>query len=292
MKSSPFLGYYLALTGVLVLSPDALLIRLSGDDPWQINAWRGTLSGLMLLAYCYIAGGFNLTKALQPAGIPIILGVTLATAFSALGFIYGITHANVTDVLVIIAFAPLLSALLSALFLHEKVLLRTWIATLVCGIGLAILLSQTNHHSSVGGWLGAFIAALGLAVQFVLLRSRPQANLTAAIGLGNIVSGFIAIGLASTLTLHSMPQLLSILGTALLVIPLSFILFAASLRHITAAETSLIMLIESVLGSFWVWLFLGELPSLNTVLGGLLVLSTLTIYGLLTLHDHPKIQAH
>lgn len=288
MKSSSLLGYWLALAGVLILSPDALLIRLAGEDPWQINAWRGTISGLMIVVYSYVAGGYSLVEPCKASYRVGLVGVTLATAFSSLGFIYGITHSNVTDVLVIIAFAPLISALLSAVFLKEMVLLRTWIATLVCGIGLAILLGQSNSQSHWTGLVGAFVAAVGLATQFVFMRSYPNVDLTLGIGLGNIVSGIIAMGLASTLMLTSTTQVLAILGTALIVIPIPFILFALSLRFITAAETSLIMLIESVLGSLWVWAFLGELPSKSTVLGGILVLSTLMIYGFLTLKDLPK----
>ncbi|MEN9434762.1 MAG: hypothetical protein RLZZ422_2351 [Pseudomonadota bacterium] len=285
MKSSALLGYWLAFAGVLILSPDALLIRLAGDDPWQITAWRGTLSGLVIVAYCAFIGQSTLTQQLKPAGWLGLLGVTVSVACSGLGFIYGITHSNVTDVLVIIAFTPLMSALLSAIFLKEPVRLRTWIATLVCGVGLAILLGQADSQSHWTGLVGAFVAALGLAAQFVFMRSRPQADLTAAIGLGNILSGMVAMLFASTLTLTSTSSFLAILATALIIIPVPFILFAMSLRYITAAETSLIMLIESVLGSFWVWLFLGELPSQSTVLGGILVLSTLTIYSFLTLKD-------
>ncbi|WP_020560920.1 DMT family transporter [Thiofilum flexile] len=285
------MGYWLTLLGVLALSPDTLFIRLAGSDPWQISAWRGFLSGFILIGYCYAIGGRQVIRALKAAGSSVILGLIFVTVFSAFGFIYAITHANVTDVLVIVAFAPLISALLSALFLHEQVLLRTWIATAVCGIGLAILLSQPSSAEHWDGWLAAFISALGLAAQFVYMRSRPQTDLTIVVGFGNIISGCIAIGLASSLVLQSTIQLLGILGTSL-AIPISFILFAMALRHISAAETSLIMLIESILGSFWVWLFLGELPSLSTLLGGILVLGTLTIYGVLILRDLPKAPAH
>jgi len=50
--TSPLLkGYALALLGIFVLSPDALLIRLIGDDPLQISVYRGILAGSMVLIY-------------------------------------------------------------------------------------------------------------------------------------------------------------------------------------------------------------------------------------------------
>ena len=51
MQQNVFKGYLLALIGVCVLSPDALLIRLAGSDPWVIAGWRGILTGIMILIY-------------------------------------------------------------------------------------------------------------------------------------------------------------------------------------------------------------------------------------------------
>ncbi len=81
MKSSALLGYWLAFAGVLILSPDALLIRLAGDDPWQITAWRGTLSGLVIVAYCAFIGQSTLTQQLKPAGSLGLLGVTVSVGW-------------------------------------------------------------------------------------------------------------------------------------------------------------------------------------------------------------------
>ena len=276
-------GYLLALLGVFILSPDAVLVRLVGDDPLLISAWRGLISGSMVLFYNQFLDRRSLLKQLKPVGFWVI-AVVIFNALSQVGFVYGISHANASDVLVIIAFAPLVSAFLSAIFLAEKIQLRTWMATLTCGVGLAILFSQPSNNTQWLGLLAAVICALTLAAQFVVMRAFPGENLTGCVGLGNILAGTVCAFIVSDLSLSALewPPLLLM---TLVVSPMSFVLFVLSLRYISAAETSLILLLESILGSLWVWVVLSEQPSLKTILAGTLVISTLFIHSWLSLKE-------
>lgn len=283
MQQNILKGYLLAFIGVCVLSPDALLIRLAGNDPWVITAWRGILTGMMMLIYNQWLDRRSLKEQKGSAGIRYYVNMLLF-ALSSFFFTYAISHANVTDVLVIIAFTPLLSALLSAWFLHEKVLLRTWAATLVCGIGLAILLSHAGRTSESLGLLAAAGCAILMSIQLVIMRSCPDANLSSSMAFGAMLSGVVCLLISGFVVLPA-PQMLALLAIGFIVSPISFVLLVYSLRYITAAETSLIMLLESVLGSLLVWLFLGEHPSLPTALAGVLILGTLGIYSFLTLRE-------
>lgn len=284
MSQSVIKGYLLALLGVIILSPDALLIRLVGDNPLLISSWRGVIGGSMVLIYNQFLDRRNLYQQLRPVGLLWVLVAIVFNGSSQIGFVYGVSHTNASDVLVILAFAPLVSALLSAIFLGEKVKPRTWIATLICGVGLAILFSQSNSGSEWLGLLAAVICAITLGAQFVVMRAFPGENLTGCIGLGNIASGLVCMLIVADLTLEasSWPPLLIM---TLIVSPVSFVLFVLSLRYISAAETSLIVLLESILGSLWIWLVLSEQPSLKTTLAGSLVISTLMVYSWLSLRE-------
>jgi drug/metabolite transporter (DMT)-like permease len=207
----------------------------------------------MVLIYNQFLDHRSLYAQLAPVGAFWVILTSITVGVSQLGFVFGISNANVTDVLVIIAFAPLASAFLSALFLGEKVTPLTWIATLVCGIGLAILFGQSESDSSWFGLISAVICALTIAGQFVMMRGFPNENMTGCMGLGYIFSGIVCLFLATDLTLES-HQLFPMLLMVLIVSPIPFVLFILSLRYISAAETSLIMLLESILGTFWVWL--------------------------------------
>lgn len=285
MRQSVIHGYLLALTGMFILSPDALLIRLAGDEPLLISAWRGMIGGSTILLVSHFLDKRSLLQQLRPAGkgVPVLVVLNAVQQFC---FVFAISHANVTDVLVIIAFAPLASAFMSAVFLHEAVLLRTWVATLVCGIGLAILFLQSGGHSQGIGLFAALVCALTMAAQFVVIRGFPKANLAAGIGLGNMLVGVTCALLVGDV-LPDTIQWPPLLAMGLLISPIPLVLFVTSLRYISAAETSLIMLLEAVTGSLWVWYFLAEQPSMQTVLAGILVLSTLGIYSWRALKSLP-----
>lgn len=292
MPSVAIKGYLLALLGVLILSPDALLIRLAGDDPVLISAWRGTFGGCMVLLYNQLLDRRSIFEQLRTVGLPWVFAIIFLNGISQMGFVYGISHASAADVLVIIAFAPLVSAFLSAIFLGERVSLRTWVATGVCGVGLAILFGQSGSGSELPGLLSAVTCAVSMAGVFVIMRGFPNQNLTSCIGFGNIFSGIIctaAVGWTFSMqgsigSLNWLPMVVMIV----IVSPMSFVLFALSLRYISAAETSLILLLESVFGSFWIWLMLSEQPTTQTLLAGTLIISTLMIYSWLALRDNRK----
>lgn len=276
-------GYLLAIIGIIILSPDALLIRLVGDDPWLINTWRGLVGGIMVLVYARILIGADVFRNLKSAGW-WVLWASLAIGISNVAFVYSIVHSNVTDVLVIIAFTPLVSALLSALFLNEKIALRTWIAAIVCGLGLLLLFSQNMGGSESIGLLTAVICAVTMAINFVIVRGNPETDLTPTVGFGSLLNGIVGLSIAPQI----MPEAAQIMPLAIMVLivgPLSFVLLLMSLRYITAPETGLIMLAEAILGSLWVWLIINEQPTSLTVLSGLLIISTLIVHGMLTIRE-------
>ncbi|TXH78039.1 MAG: hypothetical protein E6Q85_02265, partial [Thiothrix sp.] len=90
MQQNLFKGYLLALIGVCILSPDALLIRLSGDDPWLIAAWRGILTGIMILIYNQWLDRRPLRVQKANAGYRYYVNMVLF-AFSSFFFTYAIT---------------------------------------------------------------------------------------------------------------------------------------------------------------------------------------------------------
>jgi drug/metabolite transporter (DMT)-like permease len=63
---------------------------------------------------------------------------------------------------------------------------------------------------------------------------------------------------------------------------IGLILFTTGARHIPAAQAALLSLVETVLGAFWVYLFLGENPGIYALYGGVLVVGAVaanTIHG-------------
>jgi drug/metabolite transporter (DMT)-like permease len=75
-------------------------------------------------------------------------------------------------------------------------------------------------------------------------------------------------------------SILAFLGTFQL--GLGFCLFVTGSRHLPSAQSGLITLLEAVLGPFWVWIFLGELPSQGGFIGGVIVVTSLVTHTIYT----------
>lgn len=264
-------GVLLAVVGVLILSPDVLLIRLVSVDHWNLLFWRGLLMGLCL-GGGFVAGRGNWRSF-------FLLGasgwmVALLHAGGGVFFVRGITLTGAANALVIFAAVPLLSALLSRVFLGEAIARRTWLSVAVGLGGIALVFKGSLGQGSLAGDLCALIAACTMACTFVVLRSAKTVNMVPAISVGSLLMAVAGWAQTSSLALPGQ-DLLWVLLMGLVVLPISFFLITLAPRYIPAPEVSLIMLLETPLGPLWVWLALGEVPALETVLAGFVILGTL-----------------
>jgi len=129
------LGIRLAVIGVLVLSFDALLIRLANADPWDVTFWRGLLMALSTSAIVLISGRHRDLSVLRRYWKGMLLVSTIYGVNATL-FVLSIAHTSVANTVVILSSSAFFAAFFSWLFLHERVRLRTWIAIVVSVAGV------------------------------------------------------------------------------------------------------------------------------------------------------------
>lgn len=277
-------GLTLGILGVLLLSPDTMIIRLVDADPWSFIAWRGGLMMVGMILLLALRFGYRLFSRLFAIGW---LGLLIAILFALnnVFFQLSVQTTSVANTLVIIATAPLFAALFSVLFLRERVPMRTWVAIVVSTAGVALVFIG---DIGAGDWFGntaALISAVGLGVHFVLVRLGSPVDMSPAIAVGGLFIMVIGISMATDLYLDPRQfGLIAILGLVLL--PLSFALLTRAPNHIPAAEVSLIILLETILGPLWVWLAVAEQPPLQTLLGGALIIVVLIAHSIMSLNNH------
>jgi drug/metabolite transporter (DMT)-like permease len=276
-------GAVLTGTGILILSPDALLIRLIDADIWTILFWRGLLCGItMILIGLFIdrpKGIKQLFKIEWPE-----LQVISVTACMHFLFVLAILNTAVANTLVIMSISPLLSALLSLLILHEQVARRTWFTTIAVFFGLAMIFSQSIGGGTLLGDASAFGVAVSLACNFVLLRRYRQVNMIPAVAWGMVLGALIAWPLATPMSLGNVDFLYMLL-LGLVILPISTTLITLGPKYLPAPEVGLIMLLEAIFGPLWVWLVIHETPSLETLIGGAMILLTLSWISIVTIRD-------
>ncbi|WP_161958724.1 DMT family transporter [Ferruginivarius sediminum] len=271
-------GLSITAFGVLVLSPDALLLRLLSIDPFTTVFWRGVLMFLTLAAAMAVVYRGRVDLAFRAVGRWGLLS-SLIYAANLVAFIYSIANTAAANTLVIMAAAPLLAAIWSRLFLREPVALETWIATTLVIIGIAVVFWDGLGRGTWNGDLAGLAVALCLSANFTVLRHRKHINMVPATALGGLW-GAIAVfllGLTIPLSLNAQDVVvIAVLG--LFVAPVAFGLITMGPRYITAPEVGLLMLLETILGPLWVWLALGQRASDVALSGGALVVGTLLVY--------------
>jgi len=274
-------GLTLAVVGILILSPDSLLIRLIEADQWALLFWRGLMTFVALTLYLLFTHGRETLKRFQAFGL---LGLVIACLFAlnTTLFVVSIRHTAVANTLVLLSIAPLFAAVLSSFFLAEHAPPRTWIATLVSILSIVYIMGEGLGSASLVGDSAAIGLALTMAVVLTLLRARRSSDVVPIVAFSGLLLAVAVAPFSEPLSLGGSDWLyMCILG--LLVIPVSFALTLSAPKYLPAPEVGLIFLLETVLGPFLVWLVIGEEPPAATLIGGVVLVSTLTLHAVVSL---------
>ena len=274
-------GSLLAFVAVMFITPDSLFIRLASVDTWSLVFYRGIIPFFTVLVGMLLIYKANFFKMLLTSGHHGIIYI-ITFSITNIAFVVSIQNTNVANTLVMIAMAPMLSAILGAIFLKEMPDSKTWIAIGVTFIAAIYIFYDSLQLGNIFGDLLGLICALGLAVGAVTIRSAKTKNLVPAAVVGKLLVAVFAIFFIETY---------SLVGKDLLIVPLMcvmcvaipFVLVTIAPRFIPAEEVNLFFLLETIVGPIWVWLVVKEQPSLETIQGGIVIILTIAIHSFLKL---------
>jgi drug/metabolite transporter (DMT)-like permease len=271
-------GLLLCAAGVIVISPDALIVRSVDLAAWTTVCWRGLFTAIGTVVLLALARGRP--RAPRPVGALAAAGALFAAASAA--FVTALDRTDAASVLVIIAAGPLIASALGRIFVREPVPMRTWIAGAAVVGGLALIVGGSLGRGEVDGHLLALAGAACFAGYLTVARAARPADMTPAIAIGG-AGAAIASGLAGADLSITTRDLLFLLLLGGLILPISLTLITRATKHLPAPEVNLVALLETVLGPLWVWVMLGEAPTVEVVLGGAIVLTAIAIHSALAL---------
>ena len=275
-------GVLLCLCGIILLTPDSLLLRLIGADLWTLAFWRGGLSAVGL------AVAVLLMEGRQPGQQQLLRltrqGVVVAVSFAIanLAFIFSIQNTAVANTLVIMSLSPLFAALLSYFFFREPISTGTWLAAVAIFLGLTMVFYGSLATGGVVGDLAALVTSLCVAISLVLMREHRDISMVPALAWSSGLACLAALPFALPASLSG-TALILMLVLGLIVLPASLTMIGLAPRYLPAPEVSLILRLEALLAPLWVWLVLGEVPSPQTLIGGGIILATLICLSLYTI---------
>ena len=277
-------GLMLALAGALLLTPDTLLMRLSELDGGAMLAWRACLAGLVFVSIGLIARFKEEKRNRARVSSFGFWSLVICQIGNASFFAFGIALAPVAVVLLAVATVPVIAALLGYFLLGELADRRVWATIVLVFSGILMSVAgdiergmNIDFETLLGACCGLAVA-ISLAFNFVIIRKNKTVPFELAIGLGALIAGCTAFYLWPAAWQVRGASLIYISVTGLIILPVSFFLLSKASRLTSAANVSMIMLLETVLGPLWVWLGIKETPNSLTLLGGVLVVGALGFF--------------
>jgi drug/metabolite transporter (DMT)-like permease len=203
-------------------------------------------------------------------------GVCWSVMFTA--FMVALTLTSVANVLVTMAIAPFLTALMSRVFIGNRIPARTWAAIFVAGGGIAWMYGTQLQGGQLAGTLVALCVPIASGVNWTVTQRSSahgrQVDLVPAVLVGAAISCALTLPLAMPLraSVHDV-GLLALLGLVQLAIPCALAVLCA--RVLKAPEIALLALLEVIFGILLAWIGADEIPGEAVLAGGALVIGAL-----------------
>ena len=274
-------GSLLAFIAVMFITPDSLFIRLSNIETWGMLFYRGAIPFVVVLVGLLFFYKNNFLKAIFAIGYP---GIFYIFSFSIcnITFLISIQNTNVANTLVMIAMAPMISAILGAIFLKEIPNFKTWLAIIITFIAVTYIFQDSIDLGNFYGDVFGLITAFGLACNAVLARFAKDRDLVPSAVIGKLCVAVFALFFVESFALVE-SDLIIVPLMSVMCVAIPFVLVTIAPRFIPAEEVNLFFLLETIIGPIWVWLIINERPSLEALQGGLVIIVTIAIHSFLKL---------
>ena len=274
-------GSLMAFVAVMFITPDSLFIRLSSVDTWGLVFYRGAIPFVVVLLGMLIIYRLSFFKLLLGNSI---YGLSYIFTFSLtnITFVLSIQNTNVANTLVMIALAPMLSAIFGTIFLKEKPDRNTIIAIIITFISVLYIFYDSVKVGNILGDILGFITAIGLAAGATIIRAGKKFNLVPSAVVGKLMVAIVALFFIDSFELKN-NDIFIIPTMCIICVAIPFVLVTIAPRYITGAEVNLFFLLETIFGPIWVWFVIKEQPSLETIQGGIIIILTIAVHSFLAI---------
>ena len=280
-------GLLLTAIGGLTLTVDIPLIRLAQGEPWSILMVRCATTVFTALVIWLIWRSIS-PKA--PALLPGWTGVIVAALYGvgSITFITAVYNTSTANLVFILAFNTMFSALLSWIFLGQRPAKATLITMAVMIFGVLIIVWDSVGSGNLFGDLMAACSAFLIASAITISRhSGKDMGFTALIG---VIFPMIVAALMVSKTGYRIDAPWWIIFNGAVIMPISFYCLATGPRFLSGPEVAMFYLLETVLAPVWVWLIFSETPSTPTLIGGTILICALVAHSLWQLAQGRKAQ--
>ena len=271
-------GTLFAFIGVMIITPDTLLIRLISLDTWSALFYRSLFpSSALFIGYLILFRGRTFIDFYN-MGIPGVINA-LFILFSNITFIFAVANTNVANALIMISLIPLSAALFSAIFLNERPILITWLSMTVCLITIIFIFYESYEMGRFIGDFFGLLCAMSMGASLTVMRRYNHINFVPSYIFAKFLTAIVALPFAATLVIGGYDLVFSLL--MIITVGVSFLFITIAPKYVTSPEVGIFFLLETALGPLWVWYFISEEPTMNTLIGGSIIVLIIFIHSLI-----------
>ena len=267
----------LMLIGSITISFAGLAIRnIETADNWQINFYRSIAFGFAVSTVLLFRYGKTVPIKIRGIGIQGVLAATFL-ACASISFLQAITNTTVAATTFTLCFIPFLTAILAWIFLSERLDKPTFLTMSLAAVGISLMFFQGLDSGTFYGNFMALLCAIGFSSYAIMIRRNSKSEMLPTLILSNLIIMFVALIYTSDdLRISWNDVIICFIIGGLLQATANILLIIAS-KHLFAAELTLFMLLEFTFAPVWVWIFINEVPSSWTLVGGCVV--TLAVFA-------------
>jgi drug/metabolite transporter (DMT)-like permease len=274
-------GLALTSLGVFIMSLESLFIKFTTVSPFLFSFYIGIFMFVSMASTLIFKKKEFIQKALKTS-FPMLIVCATLMGTSNIFFITAVKTTTVANVVIIFSTAALFSALFAYLFYREKISKNIIYASFFMFIGLFIIFNDKLEIGSIKGNIYALLCTAFFATSYVILSKYKEMNRVVLTAFSGIALSCISIFFCENLAID-LKTLTIVMTMGLLISPISRVLIGNGAIYISASEVSLLMIIETMMAPIWVWIFLNEVPSSYTFIGGSIIIATLIINSIYTL---------
>ena len=270
------LGLLLVTLSAIAWSSGGFFVRLIPLDAFTQLQWRGFFGFLGMAVFLGFRDGRRAVTDLQFLGWAGAAYV-LFGALAMFCFINSLTYTSVAHNSIIYATVPLVTAVLAWFLIREKPGKSALLAALASFAGVALMVSTGEGGGQLLGDGLAFLMTLFTALMIVLGRRHLEIPLLQATALSALGSSLLAVPFAQ----HTLPEpevLWHLFVFAIFTQTFGLAVFALGSRLIPSMETALIGALDGPLAPLWVLVAFSETPTQATIIGGTIVLVSITTH--------------
>lgn len=243
------------------------MIKNVDSNPLAISGIRSMIASLVILV---ALGRPKFTWSLPQ------IASALSYSATVILFVSANKMTTAANAILLQSTAPIYVALLSVWILKERAKLLDWITIIAVFGGMALFFFESLDSRGMAGNILAVASGVTFALFNIFMRLQKDGSPLESVLLGNILTAAIGVPfIVGSLPSPSGWISLFILGVAQL--GLSYVFYSEAIKHSTALEAILILMIEPILSPVWVFLFMGEIPGRLPMIGGAVVIGAITI---------------